>query len=191
METRNRQTLFHGIVVDLEQMEVRIGRKGWHLYQIVRHPGGVGVLPLHDDGTVTLIRQLRPAVDAELLEIPAGRLAPGEDPAACGRRELAEETGLTADLLTPLGILHSSPGVFDEVIHLFLATGLSQGDADPEPYEEVETVRIPAGEALRMATEGTITDGKTVTALLRFAGRARSIPCRTSPPGEERSPGTE
>lgn len=171
METRNRRTLHHGIVVDLEQMEVRIGKKGWHLFQVVRHPGGVGVLPLHDDGTITLIRQLRPAVDAELLEIPAGRLDPGEDPAACGLRELAEETGLHAESVSPLGILHSSPGVFDEVIHLFLATRLSQGDSNPEPYEEVSTVRLPVGEAMRMAANGKITDGKTLAALLRFAKR--------------------
>ena len=131
METRNRKTLFEGIVVDVEQLEVRIGEKGWHLYQIVRHPGGVGVLPVHDDGAVTLIRQLRPAADDRLLEIPAGRLDAGEEPAACGRRELAEETGLSAATLSPLGILHSSPGVFDEVIHLFLATGLAQEDARP------------------------------------------------------------
>jgi len=163
--------LCRGIVVDLEQMEVRIGKKGWHLYQVVRHPGGVGVLPLHDDGTVTLIRQLRPAVDAELLEIPAGRLHPGEDPALCGLRELAEETGLHAKTVSPLGVLHSSPGVFDEVIHLFLATGLSQGDADPEPYEDVSAVRLRAGEAIRMAADGRITDGKTIAALLRFANR--------------------
>ena len=127
METRNRSTLFSGLVVDIEQFEVRIGEKGWHTFQIVRHPGGVGVLPLHDDGTVTLIRQLRPAVGGTLLEIPAGRLHPGEDPAACGGREMAEETGLSARELVPLGYFYPSPGVFDEVIHLFLGTGLSQG----------------------------------------------------------------
>ncbi len=190
METRNRRTLFHGIVVELEQMEVRIGEKGWHLYQVVRHPGGVGVLPLHDDGTVTLIRQMRPAVNADLLEIPAGRLSPGEDPALCGRRELSEETGLAAETLSPLGTLHSSPGVFDEVIHLYLATGLSQGTAEPEPYEEVETVRLPFEEAMRMAFDGKITDGKTLAALLRSAGRGRPTPFRTSPPGEGSSPET-
>lgn len=77
MDTRNRMILFNGLVVNVEQMEVRIGTKGWHTFQVVRHPGGVGVLPLHGDGTVTLIRQLRPAVDDVLLEIPAGRLDPG------------------------------------------------------------------------------------------------------------------
>jgi ADP-ribose pyrophosphatase len=173
METRNRERLFNGLVVNLEQMEVKIGDKGWHLYQVVRHPGGVGILPLHDDGTVTLIRQLRPAVDAFLLELPAGRLSPGEEPSACGRRELAEETGLKARRLTPLGVLHSSPGVFDETIHLFLAQGLSQGSPSPESYEEIEAVRLPIEEARRMAMDGRISDGKTIAALFRAAGRVR------------------
>lgn len=170
METRNRAILFEGLVVDLEQMEVKIGEKGWHTYQVVRHPGGVAVLPLHDDGTVTLIRQLRPAVDAVMLELPAGRLSPGEEPAACGLRELAEETGLVAEQLASLGIIHSSPGVFDEVIHLYLATGLAQAEAAPEEYEDIEPVRLPFPEAVRMARDGRISDGKTIAALFRAEG---------------------
>ena len=171
METRNRTTLFRGLVVDVEQMEVKFGDKGWHLYQVVKHPGGVGVLPLHEDGTVTLIRQLRPAVGAHLMEIPAGRLAPGEDPAVCGRRELAEETGLRAKTFTSLGIFHPSPGVVDETIHLFLATGLTQEEAAPEQYEEIGTIRSPFAEVQRMAESGEITDGKTIAALFRARGR--------------------
>lgn len=171
MKTRNGIVLFRGLVVDIEQMEVKVGEKGWHLYQVVRHPGGVGLLPLHDDGTVTLIRQLRPAVDANLLEIPAGRLHRGENPAVCGLRELAEETGLAAASLEPLGIFHPSPGVLDEVIHLFLARSLSQGNPAPEQYEEIESVRFRIDDALRMAKDGRITDGKTIAALLRAADR--------------------
>jgi len=167
MEVKNRTTLFTGLVVELEQLEVRIGEKGWHCFQIVRHPGGVGVLPLHKDGTVTLIRQLRPAVGRQLLEIPAGRLDPGESPAACGARELSEETGLSACRLDSLGVMYSSPGVFDEVIHLFLATHLAQEKPSPEHYEEIETVRLPLEEALRMAAEGEIRDSKTIIALFR------------------------
>ena len=159
-------------MVDIEQMDVRIGDKGWHTFQVVRHPGGVGVLPMHDDGTVTLIRQLRPSVGKELLEIPAGRKNPGEDPAECGHRELIEETGLAASSMTSLGAFYPSPGVFDEVIHLYLATGLSQGAAKPEFYEEIETVRIPLGEALKMAVnDDGISDSKTIIALVRAAGR--------------------
>lgn len=167
METKNRSIVFTGLVVDVEQMDVLIGDRGWHTYQIVRHPGGAAVLPLHEDGTVTLIRQLRPAADGFLLEIPAGRLSPGEDPALAAVRELVEETGLTGRELVPLGILHSSPGVFDEVIHLYLATGLTQGESEPEAYEDICCQRIPFAEALEMAADGRITDGKTITALLR------------------------
>lgn len=174
METRGRSILFEGLVVNVEQMEVRIGEKGWHVFQVVRHPGGVGVLPLHDDGTVTLIRQLRPAVGRMLLEIPAGRLKPGEDPADCGRRELIEETGLTAETILPLGPFHPSPGVFDETIHLFLGRGLRQDAPDPEHYEVIETLRLPLEEALRMARDDDgIRDGKTMAALLRAERLAR------------------
>jgi ADP-ribose pyrophosphatase len=129
------------------------------------------VLPLHDDGTVTLIRQLRPAAGGFLLEIPAGRLHPGEDPAACGLREMTEETGLRAERVDSLGIFRASPGVFDEVIHLYMATGLSQGEADPEQYEDIEMVRLPMGEALRMAADGRINDGKTIASLFRASAR--------------------
>ncbi|WP_243688542.1 NUDIX hydrolase [Geotalea toluenoxydans] len=104
METENRTIVFNGIVVNIEQMEVKIGGKGWHRYQVVRHPGGVAILPLHDDGTVTLIRQLRPATGGFTLEIPAGRLCPGEEPTNCSHRELMEETGLIATNLRPLAL---------------------------------------------------------------------------------------
>src|SRR6185369_11033043 len=148
MKSYNRRTVFSGLVIDIEQMEVEIGQRGRHTYQIIRHPGGAGVLPLHSDGTVSLIRQLRPAVDAVMLEIPAGRLSPDELPAECACRELREETGITAANLIPLGIVLSSPGVFDEVIHLFAATGISQGTAQPEADEEIEVLRMPLAEAL-------------------------------------------
>ncbi len=171
MNTRNRKILFEGLVVNVEQVEVRIGEKGWHVFQIVRHPGGVGVLPLHPDGTVTLIRQLRPAAGEVLLEMPAGRLGRGEDPAACGRRELAEETGLSAGTLAPLGVYRSSPGVFDELIHLFLATDLAQHAASPESNEDIDAVRVTLDEARRMAADGRINDGKTIAALFRAGAR--------------------
>ena len=167
MKTRKNEILFQGLVVDIEQMEVMIGDKGWHPYQIIRHPGGVAVLPLHEDGTVTLIRQLRPAVAEFLLELPAGRLSPGERPEICGRRELLEETGLSAVRFESLGFIHPTPGICDERIHLYLATGLTQGEADQEAYEDIETFRIPFTEALTMAESGAITDSKTVVALFR------------------------
>jgi ADP-ribose pyrophosphatase len=174
MKSYNRMTVFSGLVIDIEQMEVEIGRLGRHTYQVIRHPGGAGVLPVHDDGSISLIRQLRPAVDAVMLEIPAGRLGPAEPPAECASRELREETGITAAKLIPLGTVYSSPGVFDEVIHLFAATGISQGDAQPEADEEIELLRLPLGEAMQMASDGRISDAKTLAALLRWELLGRS-----------------
>lgn len=171
METRDSKILFTGLVVDIEQMDVMIGEKGWHTFQVVRHPGGAAVLPLHDDGTVTLIRQLRPAVNLFMIEAPAGRLDPGEEPFGCALRELTEETGLKAQKIESLGVLHPSPGVFDEVIHLFLATGLSHTEALPEEYEDIATVRLPLTEAVQMARDGRISDGKTIAILFRAGGR--------------------
>ncbi|HWR92445.1 MAG TPA: NUDIX hydrolase [Desulfobacterales bacterium] len=168
MESHNHTIIFKGLVIDIEQFEVEIGQRGRHTYQIIRHPGGAGALPVHDDGTVSLIRQLRPAVDAVMLEIPAGRLSPEEEPSACAGRELREETGITAENLIQLGIVHSSPGVFDEVVHLFAATGLSQGAAQPEADEEIEVLRLPLAEALQMAADGRISDAKTLAALFRW-----------------------
>lgn len=171
METRNRKKLFNGLVVELEQMDVKIGDKGWHTFQVIRHPGGAAVLPLHDDGTVTLIRQLRPAIGSVTVEIPAGRLAPGEDPAECARRELTEETGLSAGEVDSLGYIYPSPGVFDEKIHLYLATGLTQGNPDQEQFEDISAIRVPLSEALAMAGDGRIMDAKTIAALMRATAR--------------------
>jgi ADP-ribose pyrophosphatase len=173
MKSYNHSTIFSGLVIDIEQFEVEIGQRGRHTYQIIRHPGGAGVLPVHDDGTVSLIRQLRPAVDVVMLEIPAGRLSPEEEPSACAGRELREETGITAQKLIPLGIVHSSPGVFDEIVHLFAATGLCQGTAQPEADEEIEVLRLPLTEALQMASDGRISDAKTMAALFRWDLRGR------------------
>jgi ADP-ribose pyrophosphatase len=174
MKSRNHKIVFSGLVISIEQMEVEIGQKGRHTYQIIRHPGGAGVLPVHDDGTVSLIRQLRPAVDAVIREIPAGRLSPGESPSDCAARELFEETGITAEHLIPLGRIYSSPGVFDEVIYLFAATGITQGEAQPEVDEDIEVLRLPLAEALKMAGDGRISDAKTLAALLRWELLSRS-----------------
>ena len=170
MKTRNPELLYKGLVVNLEQMDVEIGEKGWHTYQVIRHPGGVAVVPLHGDGTITLIRQLRPSLGTVLLELPAGRRDPGEEPLACGLRELAEETGLVPGAMNSLGVIHSSPGVMDEEIHLFLATDLEQRADAQEAYEDIGTVRMPLAEALNMARDGRISDAKTIVALFRVQG---------------------
>lgn len=168
MNDKNCITIFKGLVIDIEQMEVEIGSKGYHTFQVIRHPGGAGVLPVHGDGTVSLIRQLRPAVDAILLEIPAGRLSPGEPPVECACRELLEETGLSTERMVSLGSIYSSPGVFDEIIQLYAALELSEGLSAPEADEDIEVVRLEYADVLKMVSDGRINDSKTIAALFRW-----------------------
>jgi ADP-ribose pyrophosphatase len=139
-----------------------------HVREWIAHPGAAAVVPLFEDGTTVLVRQYRYAPRKEFLEVPAGKLdVEGESPDALARRELEEETGWTADRLTPLGETYPGIGYSDEVIHLFLAEGLREGEAEHAPGEAVEPVRLRLAEAVRMARDGEIADAKSTVALLR------------------------
>lgn len=130
--------------------------------EYIRHPGAAAVVAV-DDGAVLLVRQNRHAVGDDLLEIPAGKLdVPGESPVDCARRELAEETGYGAGSLAPLGAFWVSPGLTDELCHLFLATGLaSDGPApDHDDGEPITVVWLPLQEAVA-AIGSRIVDAKT------------------------------
>jgi 8-oxo-dGDP phosphatase len=151
------------------------GPDGTHEREVVHHPGAVAVAPLHDDGTVTLVRQYRAALDAEMWEIPAGlRDVPGEPTDETARRELAEETGLRADRFEHVVTFHNSPGFSDESVVVYAATGLSAVPDDRQGAEEQHMVvaRVPVAEARAMVDDGRITDAKTVIALLALASRA-------------------
>lgn len=139
---------------------------------VLHHPGAVAMLPLHDDGSVTLVRQYRVAVDAAIWELPAGlRDVPGEPPAETARRELVEEAGLAADEVRLLTVFHNSPGLSDETVHIFVATGLTPVPDNRQGVEEQHMLveRFPMAEALAMVDDGRITDAKTVIGLLTLA----------------------
>jgi 8-oxo-dGTP pyrophosphatase MutT (NUDIX family) len=143
--------------------------------EIVHHPGAVGVLPLHDDGTVTLVRQYRAALDADVWEIPAGlRDVEGEPTDETARRELVEEAGLRAGALEHLVTFHNSPGFADEAVVVYLATALTPVPHDRQSAEEEHMVvdRVPLDEALAMVDDGRITDAKTVIGLLAVDRRS-------------------
>ena len=147
--------------------------------EIVEHPGASAVLPLTADGRVVLVRQYRYPIDAITLEIPAGKLDPGEDVTAAARRELREETGCEADALIYLGRIHSAPGFTNEVLHLFAARDFRRGPAGNEPDEFVETVEVAYDDALAMVQRGEITDAKTIATLLwvrQFGLESRQTP---------------
>lgn len=139
---------------------------------IIVHPGAVAILAIGEDDQVCLLQNMRPAVGLRLWEIPAGTLEAGEVPLACAQRELIEEAGLEAEHWEKLGEYIPSPGVLSEVIHLFVATGLRQVEACPEPDEDLTPHWVKVDRAMAMIREGIICDGKTQVALLRhFAGR--------------------
>jgi ADP-ribose pyrophosphatase len=136
---------------------------------VILHPGAVAVLPVVDADHVCLLRNRRPVVGETLLEIPAGTLEPGEAPAAAAVRELAEETGYRAGRWRKLGELYPSPGVLNELLHLFVAEGLTPGPMRPEPDEDLQPQTVLWADALRWATDGTLRDAKTLVALLWWA----------------------
>ena len=139
--------------------------------EILHHPGGAAMVALDAQQRVCLLRQYRHAVGGYIWELPAGRLEPGEPPLETARRELAEEAGVAADRITPLGVSVSSPGVFTERIHLFLATGLHAVPSAREAAEVFEVHWMPLDEAVRRCLEGDIDDSKTVVGLLRAQHR--------------------
>jgi ADP-ribose pyrophosphatase len=134
--------------------------------EIVRHSGGACVLALDDHDQVAMIRQYRKAFEADLLEIPAGKLEPGEDPADCARRELSEETGFTTGSLSLLATLYPSPGYCSEVLSIYLATNLKAGQAHPDDGEHLSCSMIALHDLLDRIDRGEIRDGKTQVALL-------------------------
>ncbi len=139
--------------------------------EVILHPGAVAIIPLVDDQHVCLIRNYRLAIERWLLEIPAGTLEPGEDPAVTARRELAEETGYTAQAIEPLCQMVFSPGILNERMHIFVATGLTAGPTRLELGEQIATQITPLVDALAMIERGEVEDAKTVAALLLYDRR--------------------
>ena len=136
---------------------------------VVRNEEVVAVVPLHDDDTVTLVRQYRGPIDAELAEIPAGLCdVPGEDPADTAARELAEEAGLAAERLELIARVHPSAGFSDQIVRLYLATGLSSVGQDLQGVEEehLTVEKISLDDVPAMIAEGQILDSKTMIGLL-------------------------
>ncbi len=160
---------FHGVIVDLHTDMVRLpdGRTAGR--EKITHPGGVAILPLEEDGRVILVEQFRYVIGKTLLEVPAGKLEPGEDPRPAALRELEEEVGVLPDKLEDLGYLYVSPGISTEVIHLYLATGLRPGTRHPDEDEFLAIHRIPFRTLLDQTMRGEITDAKTAALVLKTA----------------------
>lgn len=159
------ERIFEGCVLDLDHLEVELddGSRAWR--EVVRNPGGAGVVAIRD-GCVCLVRQYRIALGRMTLEIPAGKLEHGEPGEICAARELAEEAGLTAEKLIPLVSTVGAPGFSNECTQVFLAKGLSQGAAHPDPGEFVNVVWLPVNDVVAAIRAGLVQDAKTVSGIL-------------------------
>jgi ADP-ribose pyrophosphatase len=160
--TRN---IYKGRVVDLRLETVTLPNGSTVEMELIHHPGAAAIVPMKDDGTVLLIRQYRHAVGGYILEIPAGKLDPGEDPRDCAARELEEEIGLRAASLEPVITFFTTPGFTDEVIHVYKATGLTPGTQNLGRDEVLDVIELPLERAIVQIEDGTIRDGKTIVGL--------------------------
>lgn len=166
-QSLSQSYVYRGKIVALRVDTARLENGATAAREVVEHPGGVCVLPLDDRGNVTLVRQFRYPYMQELLELPAGKRSPGEDPLECGKRELTEETGLRAEHYTSLGQLYPSPGYLNEIIWLYLATGLTEVGQHLDEDEFLDVCTLPLDQAVRQVLAGEIQDAKTQTALLK------------------------
>ena len=166
-----KREVYSGRVVHLDVHEVRLPNGQVTKRELVTHPGAVAIVPIDMDGNVLMVRQFRFAAGRHLLEIPAGTLEKGEDPDVCAVRELREETGMRPDKIEKIGGLFVAPGYTTEYIHLYYATELSDDPLPQDDDEAISVQRISLAEALRLIETGEITDGKSITGLLRVARR--------------------
>jgi 8-oxo-dGTP pyrophosphatase MutT (NUDIX family) len=158
---------FRGRVVRLNVETVRLPNSHVADLEIIHHPGGAAIVALDRDNRVCLLRQFRHAAGGYIWELPAGKLEPNEAPAVTAARELAEEAGCRAGSWQELGSYVSSPGVFTEVVHLFLARDLMSAPQAREAAEVFEIHWVPLPDAVRRAATGDIRDGKTALGLWR------------------------
>ena len=160
--------VFDGKLLKVHRDTVRLpdGSEGGREY--IRHPGAVAIVALFDDGSLLLERQFRYPNRREFIEIPAGKLDPGEPHLETAKRELLEETGYVAAEWTRLGVIHVAIAYTDEAIEIFLARRLTKREAKLDAGEFLETLSVPFDEALAMVRDGRITDAKTVIGLLWF-----------------------
>ena len=161
------EEIFHGQIVRLFRDTVRLPNGKTATRELMRHPGAAAVVPLTEEGNVILVRQFRYPFAQVMLEIPAGKLDPGEDPLVCAKRELTEETGCEAAELVPLGVFYPSVAVLDEKIHLYLARNLTFCAANPDDDEFLRVEQRPLKTLVEDVMRGGVPDGKTQAAILK------------------------
>jgi ADP-ribose pyrophosphatase len=166
-KTLKSEEIFSGKVISLHLQDVELPNGKQSKREIIKHPGAVAIIALTDDNKIVMVEQYRKALERTIVEIPAGKLEKGEEPALCARRELEEETGYECESLELLSSFYTSPGFADEIIHVFLAKGLTKKEnpADLDEDEFVNLEELTLEEALKYVKEQKIYDAKTIYAV--------------------------
>lgn len=162
--------IFEGRIIGVRVDEVEAADGHVSTREVVEHRGAVGVVCVHDD-EVVLVRQYRHATGEALLEIPAGKLDPGEEPEATARRELVEEVGLLPNTIEHLATYYTTPGFSDELFHLYLTTDVTPQDGRTEPGEVIEVERYPVSSVRELLASGSVRDAKSLLGLAYLALR--------------------
>ncbi|SFP24850.1 NUDIX hydrolase [Salibacterium halotolerans] len=164
-KTLHKESIYNGKIIDVRVHDVELpdGRTGKR--EVVNHPGAVAVIAKTPSGSIIMVRQYRKALEKELFEIPAGKLEPGEDPELSAARELEEETGYRAEGLRKTASFYTSPGFADEIIHLYEAERVVEGQTSTDEDEFVELVEVSLEEAQQLIKEEKIHDAKTMYAV--------------------------
>ncbi len=170
-KTIHSEMIYDGKIIKVKVDEVVLPNGHTAKREIVEHQGAVAVLPLTEDGKMIAVRQFRKPLERSIVEIPAGKLEKGEEPLECAKRELEEETGYKAKQYEHVSSFYTSPGFANELLHLYIATGLYEGVHHPDEDEFVEIMHLTLDEAKQLHAEGQIRDAKTVLALFAWENR--------------------
>jgi len=160
----NKKCIYDGKVVSLTVGEAELDDGAVAHREVINHSGGVGVVPVIDN-SVIMVRQYRIAIEKDILEIPAGKIDPGESPEDCARRELEEETGYRARRLVPAGAFYPSVGYTDEIIYLYLGFDLEESDQKLDSDERIKVVRMSIDKLREMLAARELFDSKTIIGL--------------------------
>jgi ADP-ribose pyrophosphatase len=163
--------IFRGRVIRLVNRDLLLPNGRRTTFSIVEHPGAVAIVPVHANGDVVLLRQFRPSIGEEIYEIPAGTIEKGEAPLATAKREIIEETGFKARQWSKIAEFYTAPGFCTELMHVYVAKGLSPAVADGDADEVLRPVRFSLDQALKLVRTRKIRDAKSIAGLLIYHGR--------------------
>ena len=166
-KTLEKDVVFQGRIITVRKDRVLLPNKRETTREVVEHLGGGGIVPLDGEKNVYMVRQYRYPFEKELLEIPAGKLEVGEEPLACAIRELSEETGFTAENYEYLGMTYPSPGYCKEILHIYMATGLTVGTMHLDENEFLCVEKFSLDTLVQMIRQNQIADAKTVIGILK------------------------